>query len=325
MKNCKQKRRGAASGIVFLIIAGGLFFSAATAAGKNGFDLSDALVPADEILRGGPPRDGIPAIDKPRFVAADAADFLSDDDRVLGMVIGDAARAYPIKILDWHEIVNDAIGDAQFAVTYCPLCGTGAVFDAEVGGEARVFGVSGLLYNSDVLLYDRKSESLFSQLLAQAVSGPLAGEKLKLLPAQHTTWGDFRARYPNAEVLSDDTGHLRDYRRSPYGNYARSETLYFPVANKAPREYHPKEVVLGVSISGAHKAYPYIELDKQNLAEFADEVGGEKITIRWDSQNRSARAFSSSSAGDEEIAAIAGFWFAWFAFHPDTAVFRAAE
>lgn len=293
------------------------------AAAKNGFDLSDALVPAEEILRGGPPRDGIPSIDNPRFVAAAAADFLADEDRILGVVINDVARAYPIKILDWHEIVNDEIGGFRFAVTYCPLCGSGAVFDAQVGGAARMFGVSGLLFNSDVLLYDRESESLFSQIMAQAVTGPLRGEKLKLLPAQHTSWGDFRARYPAAEALSVDTGFSRDYQRSPYGDYAQSRTLFFPVAAEAPGQYHPKEVVLGVAVGGARKAYPYSELEKvadSQVAEIADTVGGARVTIRWDPQNRAARAFDADGG---EMAAIAGFWFAWFAFHPDTEIFRA--
>ena len=170
---------------------------------KNGFDLATAEIPPDDILRGGPPRDGIPAVHDPKFVPADAATFLAPDDRVLGLVVDETARAYPVRILDWHEIVNDRIGDTAFAVTYCPLCGSGVVFRANVGGEQLSFGVSGLLYKSDVLLYDLQTETLWSQLLRRAVSGELRGTRLQSLPVVHTTWRDWKTRHPDSQVLSD--------------------------------------------------------------------------------------------------------------------------
>ena len=134
----------------------------------NGFDLTDTLIPEHLIEAGGPPRDGIPAIDEPLFVDSSRAG-LSDTDRVLGLSFGAVARAYPVRILNWHEIVNDRIADQPVAVTYCPLCGSGMAFDARVGGQITRFGVSGLLYNSDVLLYDRRTGSLWSQIMARAV------------------------------------------------------------------------------------------------------------------------------------------------------------
>ena len=134
----------------------------------NGFDVGNASIPVDEILPGGPPRDGIPAIDNPVFMDAQKATFLSEDDRVIGIARHGITRAYPIAILNWHEIVNDRIGQESIVVTYCPLCGTGMVFAA---GSALSFGVSGLLYNSDVLMYDRQTDSLWSQLKMEAVSG----------------------------------------------------------------------------------------------------------------------------------------------------------
>ncbi|PJA16725.1 MAG: hypothetical protein CO113_15630 [Elusimicrobia bacterium CG_4_9_14_3_um_filter_62_55] len=152
----------------------------------NGFDLEGSLVPAADIHRGGPPKDGIPALSDPRFVAAADAE-LSPEDRVVGVASGGVAKAYPIRILNWHEVVNDAFGARRIAVTYCPLCGTAMVFDAVAGGRRRAFGVSGLLYNSDVLLYDRESESLWSQVLKRAVSGPEKGTALTQIPARHTT------------------------------------------------------------------------------------------------------------------------------------------
>ena len=141
----------------------------------NGFDISNSSIPTNEILHGGPPRDGIPAISNPKHVSADQASFLRDSDRVIGIEINGEARAYSIGILNWHEIVNDRIGNQSVAITYCPLCGTGVAFDATIDGEVTEFGVSGLLYNSDVLLYDRNSESLWSQIKRQALAGDRVG------------------------------------------------------------------------------------------------------------------------------------------------------
>ena len=145
--------------------------SSTLAAEKNGFDLSNALLSADEIFRGGPPKDGIPSIDEPIFASADDADFIDEDEWVLGIKTAAGARAYPIKILNWHEIVNDEMGGLKFVVTFCPLCGSGVVFRSAIDGNDLQFGVSGLLYNSDVLLYDRATESLWSQLLRKALAG----------------------------------------------------------------------------------------------------------------------------------------------------------
>ena len=183
---------------------------------RNGFDLSDALISATEILPGGPPRDGIPAIDKPKFINAAEVDYLADDDRILGVFRNGVAKAYPIRILNWHEIVNDRLQDEAVAITFCPLCGTGMAFQARVDGQAKLFGVSGLLYKSDVLLYDRETESLWSQISRQAVSGPMKGQRLAMVPTSHTTWADWRERHPDTQVLSLDTGYSRNYNRNPY-------------------------------------------------------------------------------------------------------------
>lgn len=166
----------------------------------NGFQLDGASVPVAEVHRGGPPRDGIPALDHPIFIPASKAKFLRDDDFVLGVAIGDFVRAYPISILNWHEVVNDHFGTEAVAVTFCPLCGTGMAFSARVDGRELSFGVSGLLYNSDVLLYDRQSKSLWSQILAEAVAGPMKGHKLEFLPTAHTSWLQWRTRHPLTEV-----------------------------------------------------------------------------------------------------------------------------
>lgn len=298
-----------------------LAWKVTSAAPDNGFDLGNASIDRAQIMHGGPGKDGIPAIDQPSFIAADSADYLQADDRILGIDIDGTARAYPIAILNWHEIVNDRINDQAFAVTYCPLCGTGVAFSSDVGNYQLDFGVSGLLYNSDVLLYDRQTESLWSQIKSEAVSGKLVGRELERLPLAHTTWADWRQQYPKTTVLSTDTGYSRDYQRDPYDGYAESRATYFQVSHQAPPAYHPKERVLGVELNGNFRAYPFIELQRAGQPVLQDDIDGERLTIRWDAEHRSA---SAHDARGQPIAAIEGFWFAWFTFHPQTTIFKAA-
>ncbi len=304
----------------FLISFLAVLISAGAFSGDdNGFDLSSALVLADEIHIGGPSRDGIPALDHPKFVAASKARFLDGKDGVLGLVRNGEAKAYPIGIMNWHEIVNDEVGGQPVAVTYCPLCGTGVAFASKVGGRSLSFGVSGLLYNSDVLLYDRETESLWSQLLNKAVTGPMKGRKLKALPLTHTTWRAWRRAHPDTLVLSTDTGHRRDYDRDPYAAYEKERGLYFPVSAKSAR-YHPKERVLGVEIGGRFNAYPFAELSRTGKREIRDELGGTELRVEFDWANESARVLDASG---NQLPAVTSFWFAWYAFHPDTEVFTA--
>jgi hypothetical protein len=296
-----------------------IYFTA-SASSRNGFDISNATIPADEILAGGPPKDGIPALSDPKLIDALDATYLQPNDRVIGIELDGIARAYPISILNWHEIVNDQINDRQFAVTYCPLCGTGVAFSSKVAGKVTEFGVSGLLYNSDVLLYDRNTDSLWSQIMGESVAGKLVGEKLNPIPISHTTWRDWLARHPETRVLSTETGYFRDYDSNPYQGYEQSRQLFFSVNNRAPDNYHPKEQVIGLEIDGVYKAYPFVELEKNGKSRFEDTVNGITVTIDWDSVNQSVVLSNSDGV---KIAGIQGFWFAWFAFHPETLVFQA--
>ena len=309
--------------LVFAALLTGLltYHFTASAGPTNGFDLSNSTLPVAQILHGGPPRDGIPAISNPKLISAAEAAYLKPEDRVVGILLHGEARAYPVPILNWHEIVNDQIAEQRFAVTYCPLCGTAVAFDASIDGEPTDFGVSGLLYNSDVLLYDRATESLWSQILSQSVAGPRVGKKLTPLPISHTTWRDWSQKHPDTLVLSDDTGFSRDYSRDPYAGYEKSRNTYFAVNNEAPDNYHPKEVVVGLGVGGVYKAYPFIELDRQGEKRFSDSINGTRFNFEWDSANRSIRISDDSG---EAVASIQGFWFAWFAFHPDTEVYKAA-
>ncbi|MEX2367391.1 MAG: DUF3179 domain-containing protein [Pseudohongiellaceae bacterium] len=294
-------------------------FGTAWAESMNGFDVSGASIPVEDILRGGPPRDGIPAIDDPKFETADEAGWLQPDDRVLGLSIEGEARAYPVAILNWHEIVNDTVAGQPVVVTFCPLCNTGMVFDAEIEGEPHTFGVSGLLFQSDVLLYDRETESLWSQIWSKALTGPQQGKQLTPLPVKHTSWQAWREDHPDTLVLSRETGFRRDYMRNPYAGYEQSPTTLFPVSNQAPGPWHAKEWVLGVSFNGKNKAYPFEELANNGEPHFDDAVGGQPFTVLWDATHRSA----SIEWQNEPLPSLVAFWFAWYAFYPGSAVFTA--
>ena len=309
-----------AAGFWLLVIAMMIGFNgAAWARSLNGFELKGSLIPIDQIHQGGPPRDGIPSIDRPHFIAADQDYFLQPDSLVIGLTLNGEARAYPIAILNWHELVNDRIGDRSVVVSYCPLCGTGMVFSADVDGQELQFGVSGLLYNSDLLLYDRQRESLWSQIDGEAISGPFKGRKLKLFPSTLTSWQRWKLQHPETELLSTRTGYRRDYLRSPYGDYDSNERIYFPVEFLS-RRYHPKERVLGIALGGVQKAYPFAELAKRSGAPIlSDKVAGKLLKIEYDLPSRSGRITDQQGV---EIAVINSFWFAWYGFHPDTEVWQ---
>jgi hypothetical protein len=264
--------------------------SCASAQAMNAFDLSFTLVPREQILSGGPPRDGIPALTRPEAISPEQATYLRPDDVVVGVELGGEARAYPLRILVWHEAANDVLGGTPIAVTYCPLCNSALVFDRRVAARTLEFGVSGLLYQSNVLLYDRRAsggtESLWNQIQMRAVTGPAAkaGHALKLLPSSMTTWSDWRARHPGTTVLSPRTGFARDYADSPYGPYFPTDELVFPVEKKPRRSVERlknKDPVVLVSVGGEMKAYALrdLEVDAKERGYVADFVGGRKIRL----------------------------------------------
>ncbi|MBI4400724.1 MAG: DUF3179 domain-containing protein [Nitrospirae bacterium] len=287
---------------------------------SGNFDLSKHNVPLDQIVSGGPGKDGIPAILKPVFIPASEATFLTVEDRILGLSQGREAKAYPIKILNWHEIVNDTIGGRPIVVTYCPLCGSGIAFDATVQGRPYTFGVSGLLYQSDLLMYDHQTESLWSQIATKAVAGPLTGAKLTPRFLVQTTWSEWKAEHPTTLVLSTKTGYFRDYNRDPYLGYAQRPDLMFATTH-ADQRYHPKEWVLGVEVNGVFKAYPFSELKKLK-GLLSDQVNGQKVRIHF---NPRAQSASVTDTDGKPMPSMMAFWFAWYAFHPDTQVFNAAK
>ncbi len=282
------------------------------------FDLSLSTVPIAEIHSGGPRKDGIPALSNPNYLVVSKAKYLHPGDRVIGVVFGKEARAYPLRILNFHEIVNDKIGETPFAVTYCPLCDSSVVFDRRTPVGVREFGVSGLLYNSNVLMHDRGGdpESLWSQLMTTGISGAGVNKRLKTLPVEVTTWKDWSTRYPQTLVLSDETGHRRNYNSSVYQNYFQSPELMFPV-NRTDHRMVAKSPILGVWVGKDSKAYP-ISAFSAETPQIREEIGGKSFTVKFDPVSRSLRVVDA----DEGVEWMYSFWFAWAAFRPETAFFE---
>ncbi|MDJ0520663.1 MAG: DUF3179 domain-containing protein [Planctomycetota bacterium] len=260
------------------------------------------------------PRDAIPALLAPKFVAAKDVTFMRPERRVITMRVGDEIRAYPLHILDRHELVNDEISGKAVLITWCPLCGSSMVYDRVVGGKTLTFGVSGYLYKSDVLMYDHQTESFWSQLEPRAVAGPMTGTDLTVLPSRVTSFGAFRKQNPNAKVLSDDQGIVppHEYLRQVYLNYDKNPNIWFPVG-KQSNALHPKAEVIGVVVNGKKRAYAMSAL-RMIRDTWDDTVGGEMIMLRYEREGDTVSVWN----GGAEMPHVRLFWFAWWAFHPDT-------
>lgn len=306
--------------ILFTVVC--VRFCTVMAGEKNGFDVANSILPTEQILSGGPGKDGIPALDDPKFVGAKTVTWLPDNSQVLSLTLGSETRAYPLAILNWHEVVNDVFSGDSVIVSYCPLCGTGMAFYSTIDGKKLSFGVSGLLYNSDVLFYDHETMSLWSQIMEKAISGPMVSKPLKRLPLMQTTWIEWKKAYPHGKVLSRDTGFSRNYAENPYAAYEVGGGLYFPVTFRSQR-YHPKERILGLEVGGMFKAYPFAELAKLGGRPLLDSFNGQKIKIVYNSDARTG-AVSDHDSG-KVVPTVNAFWFAWYAFHPNTEVYSVSK
>ena len=241
-------------------------------------DFSQALVDLDEVRSGGPPRDGIPPIDEPEFVSGDEADeWLDPKEPVIVVSAGGQTRAYPLQILTWHEIVNDELGGVPLSVTFCPLCNASIVFDRRAGGRVLDFGTTGNLRMSDLVMWDRETESWWQQFTGQAIVGEMAGTVLSRLPASIVAYEDFRTAYPAAPVLSRRTGHNRPYGSNPYRGYDTIEDRPFLFFDPVDERLPPMERVLNVSVEGAHRLYPFSELSRHPVVN--DEVGNTPVVV----------------------------------------------
>lgn len=311
------------------------------------------IVPLDKIRSGGPPKDGIPSIDKPQFTEALNENHVTDSDVVLGLEINGEAKAYPLSILVWHEIVNDDVGGVPVAVTYCPLCYTNQVFERVIDGKEVEFGTSGKLYNSNLVMYDRLTDSYWSQALGKAITGELTGYTLNIIPFDVITWGDWKKLHPDTVVLTTNTGHIRAYGVDPYGDYYTDPRIIFPVDNKDDR-MHPKEIILGFHEEEIYKAYKQqdaesavvindkindrqvllVSLFEENARAFDRTVNGEVLEFVhkenkiFDTKTNSEWNYDGIAiSGNLEGAKLSrlgfnpGFWFEWVAFHPQTQVY----
>jgi hypothetical protein len=284
-----------------------------------GFDLRHHVVPPGQIRDAGPEKDAIPAVLEPRFVAAADAAFLDSNDKVIGLTVQGRARAYPIKILNWHEVVDDSVAGTPLAITFCPLVQDAAVYNRTVGGKTLTFGVSGKLYQSNLVLYDDDTQSLWSQLEGRALAGPMAGRKLASVPSTLTTWEVWRKKHPTTDVLNINTGYTRDYGVDPYWGYEHSDQIVSPIAHLDGR-LDAHELVLGLSAGGRDEAFVLSRLGEAPLP-LRVELGGADVTITYDAASGAAAARVSG----ERVPVYTGYWFAWAAFHPKTAIWSAAK
>jgi len=314
------------------------------------------LIDQDLVFDGGPGKDGIPSVDNPKFTNASDVDFLSGNDLILGVRVGDDIHAYPHPILDWHEIVNDEIGGLKYALTYCPLTGTGAGGSRRVNGRETTFGVSGLLFDSNLMPYDRTTNSTWSQQRLQCVNGENIGEVPEIVSLVETTWNAWRAAYPNSMVLNTDTGFGRNYSQYPYGDFrTNNERLLFPVTNVDDR-LPSKERVLGVINGTESIAYP-LALGTSNSLNgpqlITDVINGKDLAVIRDEGHNLVVAFEVNNAadyksingsfpfviegpdgeqydilgfnrsGDRQLSKptqFVGYWFSWGTFYPNITI-----
>ena len=310
----------------------------------------------EEIAWGGVRKDGIPALINATQVSPSAADYLQDDELVFGVAINGDARAYPLRILDWHEMFNDVVGDVPVALAYCTLCGSGILYETQVPPRRAPFvlGSSGFLYRSNKLMYDRQTNSLWNQFTGRPVVGPLTGSgiELKVRPVAITSWKNWLKRHPNTSVLSLDTGHLRDYRPGrPYGEYFASPDLMFPALAPDSR-LAAKDYVFALRVEELEKAWPLSSFEKDKVIN--DTLGDLDLVLIGDAATRTVRAYRADGrdfvidpqlpdrvvTGNEtwlvEEAALVGsngdrlmrlpghiaYWFAWRQFFPDAPLFE---
>jgi Protein of unknown function (DUF3179) len=241
-------------------------------------DFSKHSVPLSEFQSGGPPRDGIPPVDEPKPTSqADAEEWLSEREPVLVVELAGQVRAYPVQILVWHEIVNDMLGGRPISVTYCPLCNSSLVFDRQVAGRTLTFGTTGNLRRSDLVMWDRQTESWWQQLSAEAVVGELTGTRLKVLPSQTLSWADFKRIHPDGDVLSRDTGADRDYGSTPYVGYDRPDSEPFLFGEETDDRLPPKERVVAVFAKDETVVVPFSRLAREPVVQTA--VGGRPVVV----------------------------------------------
>ncbi|QDG79021.1 DUF3179 domain-containing protein [Labrenzia sp. PHM005] len=290
-------------------------------------DFSKHTVPFSDILSGGPPKDGIPSIDKPYFQKAEDIDWLEDDEPVIHLELDGVARAYPLQILIWHEIVNDVIGARPVSVTYCPLCNSSIVFDRRHDGAVLDFGTTGLLRNSDLVMYDRQSETWWQQFTGEGIVGTHAGKSLKMLPSRVVPFSNFKKRHPDANVLARPNPATRPYGRNPYEGYDSRSAPYPLFQGELPEHINPMERVVVINAPDGRYAATL-----SHIREVGSLKLSETALIRWSGEQASildarstkdgrgigaVEAVTLSGGTEQPLVHDVTFAFVVHAFYPD--------
>jgi hypothetical protein len=295
-------------------------------------DFARHTVPLDQFLAGGPGKDGIPAIDDPRFLPVPEVRFLGRKEPVIELVLRRQARAYPLQILIWHEIVNDEVAGTPVAVTFCPLCNTSLVFDRRVDGRTLDFGTTGNLRKSDLVMYDRETESWWQQFGGAGIVGHYAGTRLDMIPSRIVAWEQFRREHVRGLVLSRDTGHTRPYGQNPYEGYDEVQSgPIFPTGEDDGDRLPAKERVVFLERGGDAVAVPFSTLAERRVIRV--QVGGHRLVVRWRPGVASALDQASISQGRDVGSAEVHengrlvefdqpFWFAVAVFRPKVRIIR---
>ena len=282
--------------------------------GPSALDTSDApefpppLVDPSEIISGGPPPDGIPPIEEPVFIdVVDALETFDPAEAVVALEIDGDARAYPVQVMIWHEIVNDTVGDVPVSVTYCPLCNSAVTYVREVRGVPTSFGTSGRLFSSALVMYDRATETLWTHFDGKAVVGLLAGEQLEAVPSPLMSWGDFADAYPTGKVLDPaTTGFNRDYGRNPYAGYDDESTEPFLFRGVTDPRATSKTRVVGIAIDDAAAAFALDAISEGEAAATNTNVGDTPVVIFW-KRGQATALESGSIAGGRDVGSVAVF------------------
>lgn len=314
-----RKTRSAFLGGILSLAGFGLPVSAITI---NGFAVDDTAVPVEHLVRAAPAKDSISSIDDPQWVATADCEYLENEDEVLSVTVGEETRAYPLRILVWHEIVNDTFGDQAIAVTYSALTGSGLAFESgeNADGTSRKFGVSGVLYNSGLLMYDRDTESLWSQLKFMGISKDYLEEPLKPIATRRMTWAAWKKTFPEGNVLSIETGFDNDYMSEwPYGDYAAQKETIFPFDISPDRdEFGTKVRMIAMAEGWAARAWPYEKIKEKG--QMFDSLGATPIQVTFDEKTQDVVITDIISG--KLLPAVSVYWFAWQAFYPETSVWR---
>ncbi len=295
------------------LLLGSVAAFAAFEPATNGFDVANSAVPANEILGGGPKRDGVRSVDEPKFVSSGEADWVQTENPVLVVELEGEMHIYPVHLIEYHQIVNDRFGDRSVVVTYDPLAGIPRAFDATVDGKAQEFGVAGLIYNHNFLLYDRATESLWQQITGEAIAGKAKGKKLTSLRIRQEPLGSALHRNPGAKVLAKPLDQKIDYALSPFARYWETNKALFPLKATDPR-FHLKEVVLGLRSGDKTRVY-LGSLATVAGGEVEDEFDGKKIRFVYDAETSPFRY-----EVPEGVEVIESYWLAWKSWFADTEI-----